>query len=99
MEPTPDELKLLRSLPREDDDGWPLCILAHGGDLDSQRTAALGALRKGLIAVFGRRPDDSTDLRLDEAEAVLADPNNWDGVNDWMVYLTAHGNGVLAARD
>jgi hypothetical protein len=90
-----NEKELLRELP---EDGFPLALLA-GGDAPSSsiRDTALTLLRQGQIEVY--RGADAAGLPPNEAEAVLASPDNWMvGQGEvWFICTTPEGDAALAA--
>jgi hypothetical protein len=80
------------------EDGWPLVILASGLDpaqLEKLQATALSLVRQGLAGIYGR-PEDTRDVPLAEAEAIILDPDSWNE-SFWFISTTEAGNALLGA--
>jgi endonuclease YncB( thermonuclease family) len=91
-EPTAQERDLLAQLV---EDGWPIAVIAPRDDAEIEQFqhVARSLLRKGLVGVYGR-PNDSTDIPLSEAEAIIADTDRW---GTWMIAATQAGARLVQA--
>lgn len=100
---TTDEFELLESLIAPD--GWPLMILAprDAAERASFQATSLSLLRKGLVEVYGR-PEDASGLPIEEAAAILREPERWEGGEGggepiWFIRRSATGDAVIASGD